>query len=152
MLCSTNHNPVEVTMASLLQIAKKYGAKVVRPNAALPGLALSAAHAVASGRASAEDADKVYVAYLDSVMVRSAAQSPTSRKAQVSKLRQIMLLAEEQPAHTHKLLLRVEEMHRELSRETRVKSLFAAMVDVARAQRSTRRRLNANELCALITA
>jgi hypothetical protein len=44
----------------------------------------------------------------------------------------------------------VEEMHRELSRETRVKSLFAAMVDVPRVQRSTRRRLNAIELRALI--
>jgi hypothetical protein len=137
-------------MASLLQIAKKYGAQVVQPNATLPGLALDAAHAVALGRASAEDADKVYVAYLDSVMVRSTAQSPGSHKAQVSKLRQIMLLAEERPAQVHKLLLRVEEMHRELSRETRVKSLFAAMVDVARAQRSTRRRLNATELRALI--
>ena len=62
------HNPVEVTMASLLQIAKKYGAQVLQPNATLPGLALDAAHAVALGRASAEDADKVYVAYLDSVM------------------------------------------------------------------------------------
>jgi hypothetical protein len=41
-------------------------------------------------------------------------------------------------------------MHRELGRETRVKSLFAAMVDVARAQRSTRRRLNATELRTLI--
>ncbi len=34
--------------------------------------------------------EEVYVAHLDSVMVRSAAQSPTSRKSQVSKLRQIM--------------------------------------------------------------
>ena len=84
------------------------------------------------------------------MMVRSTAQSPGSHKAQVSKLRQIMVLAEERPAHAHKLLLMVEEMHRELSRETRVKSLFAAMVDVARVQRSTRRRLNATELRALI--
>jgi len=137
-------------MASLVQIAKKYGAQVVQPNATLPALALHAAHAVALGRASAEDADKVYVAYLDSVMVRSTVQSPGSHKAQVSKLRQIMLLAEERPAQAHKLLLRVEEMHRELSRETRVKSLFAAMVDVARAQRGTCRRLNASELRALI--
>ncbi len=84
------------------------------------------------------------------MMVRSTAHSPGSHKAQVSKLRQIMVLAEERPAQAHKLLLRVEEMHRELSRETRVKSLFAAMVDVARVQRSTRRRLNATELRALI--
>ncbi len=34
------------------------------------------------------------------MMVRSRAQSPGSRKAQVSKLRQIMLLAEERPAAT----------------------------------------------------
>jgi hypothetical protein len=137
-------------MPSLLQIAKKYGAQVVRPNATLPGLALDAAHEVALGRASAEDADKVYAAYFDSVMKRSAAQPPSSRKAQVSKLRQIMLLAEEQPAQAHKLLVRVEKMHHELMRETPVKSLFAAMVDVARAQRNTRRRLNRNKLRARI--
>jgi len=116
-------------MASLLQIAKKYGAQVVQPNATLPGLALDAAHAVALGRASAEDADKVYVAYLDSVMVRSTAQSPSSRKAQVSKLRQIMLLAEEQPAPSARAVGVGREDAPELSRETHVKSLFAAMVD-----------------------
>jgi len=55
----------------------------------------------------------------------------------------IMLLAEEQPAHAHKLLLRAAKMHRELSGEMLVKSLFAAMVDVARAERSTRRQLTA---------
>jgi hypothetical protein len=49
---------------------------------------------------------------LDSVIVRSTAQSPGSHKSQVSKLRQIMLLAEERPAQAHKLLLRVEKMHR----------------------------------------
>jgi hypothetical protein len=138
-------------MPPLLQVAKMYGAQVVRPNAALPALALSAVHAVALGRASAKDAEEVYVAYLDSVIVRSTAQSPRSRKAQVSKLRQIMLLAEEQPAQAYKLLVRVEKIHRDLTRETRVKSLFAAMVDVARKQRGTRRQLNANELRALIT-
>ena len=110
-------------MPSLLQVAKKYGAQVVTPNAALPRLALEAAHAVASGRASPHDADKVYVAYFDSVTVRSRAQSPGSRKVQVSKLRQIMLLAEERPTQAPKLLLRVEKMHRELAREMRVKPL-----------------------------
>ncbi len=133
-------------MPSLLQVAKKYGAQVVTPNAALPRLAIEAAHAVASGRASANDADKVDVAYFDSVMVRSRAQSPSSRKVQVSKLRQIMLLAEERPTQAPKLLLRVEKMHRQLAREMRVKPLFAAMVDVARAQRNTRQQLTASEL------
>jgi hypothetical protein len=127
-----------------------YGAKAIQPSATLPGLALAAAQEVASGRASAEDADRVYVAYLDSVMIRSKAQSPTSRRVQVSKLRQIMLLAEEQPAHAPKLLARVEKMHRELMREMPVKSLFAAMVDVARKQRAMRKPLNADELRALI--
>jgi hypothetical protein len=69
---------------------------------------------------------------------------------QVSKLRQIMLLAEERPAHAGKLLVQVEKIHRELSRETRVKSLFAAMVDVVRAQRNTRMQMNVNELRKLI--
>jgi hypothetical protein len=64
---------------------------------------LGAAEEVASGRASAEDADQVYVVYLDSVMARAKAQWVSSRKVQVSKLRQIMLLAEEQPAQAHKL-------------------------------------------------
>src|SRR6266446_4303554 len=137
-------------MPSLLQVAKKYGAQVVTPNAALPRLALEAAHAVASGRAWPADADKVYVAYFDSVVVRSRAQSPGSRKAQVSKLRQIMLLAEERPTQAPKLLLQVEKMHRELARETRVKPLFAAMVDVAREQRKMSRQLNARELRARI--
>jgi hypothetical protein len=55
------------------------------------------------------------------VMVRSRAQSPGSRrKAQVSKLWQIMLLAGERPTQSPKLLLRVEKMHRELAREMRV--------------------------------
>jgi hypothetical protein len=85
-------------MPPLVKIAKKYGAQVVRSNATLPGLALIAAREVASARASAQNADKVYVAYFDSVIVRSKSQSPGSRKAQVSKLRQIMLLAEERPA------------------------------------------------------
>jgi hypothetical protein len=137
-------------MPSLLQVAKKYGAQVVTPNATLPRLALEAVHAVASGRATPGDADKVYVAYFDSVMVRSRAQSPSSRKVQVSKLRQIMLLAGERPTQAHKLLLRVEKMHRQLAREMRVKPLFAAMVDVARKQRNTRRQLNVSELRARI--
>jgi hypothetical protein len=137
-------------MPSLLQDAKMYGAKVVRPNTALPGLALRAANAVASGHASAKNADAVYLAYLDSVVPRSATQSPSSRRAQVSKLRQIMLLAEERPAQACKLLAQVEKMHRELSGKTRVKSLFAAMVDVARVQRNTRRQLNTSELRALL--
>src|SRR5258706_15287454 len=110
-------------MPSLLQVAKKYGAQVVTRNGALPRLALEAARAVASGRAWPADADKVYVAYFDSVVVRSRAQSPGSRKAQVSKLRQIMLLAEERPTQAPKLLLQVEKMHRELAREMRVKPL-----------------------------
>ena len=55
------------------------------------------------------------------MMVRSRAQSPGSRKAQVSKLRQIMLLAEERPTQAPKLLLQVEKMHRELARKMRVK-------------------------------
>jgi hypothetical protein len=138
-------------MPPLLQIAKTYGAQVVQPNAPLPQLAISAAHAVALGRASAEDADKVYVAYYDSVMKRTPTQSPASRKTQVSKLRQIMILAEERPAQATKLLARVEKMHRELMRETRVKSLFAAMVDVARVQRNTRSQLSASELRGLIS-
>ncbi len=137
-------------MPSLMQTAKMYGAQAIQPSATLPGLALAAAEEVASGHASAEDADRVYVAYLDSVMVRSKAQSPSSRKAQVSKLRQIMLLAEEQPAHAPKLLARVEKMHRELMREIPVKPLYAAMVRVAREQRKTRKQLSADELRGLI--
>jgi len=137
-------------MPSLLQVAKKYGAQVVTPNAALPRLAIEAAHAVASGHASAKDANKVYIAYFDSVMVRSRAQSPSSRKVQVSKLRQIMLLAEERPTQAPKLLQRVEKMHRELSQDMRVKPLFAAMVYVAREQRNTRQQLTASELRARI--
>src|SRR5260370_38733262 len=39
--------------------------------------------AVALGRASAKDADEGYVAYLDSVMVRSTAQSPIPQGAGV---------------------------------------------------------------------
>ncbi len=137
-------------MPSLMQTAKMYGIQAVQPSDTLPGLALAAAQEVASGRASAEDADRVYVTYLDSVMVRSKAQSPGSRRVQVSKLRQIMLLAEEQPTQAHKLLIRVEKMHRELTREIPVKPLYAAMVDVARAQRNTRKQLNADELRARI--
>jgi hypothetical protein len=41
-------------------------------------------------------------------------------------------------------------MHRELMREMPVKSLFAAMVDVARAQRHARKQLSADELRAVI--
>jgi hypothetical protein len=137
-------------MPTLLQSAKEYGARVVRPNAVLPEFALRVAQAVALGHATSKDADKDYLAYLDSVTQRSSVQSSGSRKAQVSKLRQIMLLAEERPAHAGKLLSQVEKMHLELSQEMRVKSLFAAMVDVARVQRSTQRQLNVNELRGLI--
>src|SRR6266849_7279791 len=85
--------------------------------------------AVALGRASAEDADKVYVAYLDSRDGALQGTVPGSRKAQVSKLRQIMLLAEEQPAPNARAVGVGREDAPELSRETHVKSLFAAMVD-----------------------
>jgi hypothetical protein len=61
-----------------------------------------------------------------------------------------MLLAEERPAHVHKVLLQVAKMHRELTGEMLVKPLCAAMVDVARAHRSTRRQLTASELRSLI--
>jgi hypothetical protein len=63
-----------------------------------------------------------------------------------------MRLTDEQPALAHKLLRRIEKMHGELMRETRVKSLFAIMVDVARAQRKARRQLNATELRAVSIA
>jgi hypothetical protein len=75
------------------------------------------------------------------------AQSPGSCRAQASKLRRIMLLAEEQPAQAHRLLLRVEKMHRELMRQMRVKSLFAAMVDVARARQNTGKATQAGTSC-----
>jgi hypothetical protein len=57
-----------------------------------------------------------------------------------------LLLAEEQPAHAPKVLVRVEKMHRELSGEVPVKSLYTAMVHVARVQRKARTKLSSNEL------
>jgi len=56
-----------------------------------------------------------------------------------------MLLAEER-RRKRTTVVRVEEMHRELVSRNARQVMFAAMVDVARAQRSTRRRLNATEL------
>jgi len=63
----------------------------------------------------------------------------------VSKLRQIMLHVDEQPAQADKLLVWVEKMHRELSRETHVKSLFVAMV--AREGTGEREQATQTEVC-----
>ena len=75
---------------------------------------------VALGRVSAKNAEEVCVAHFDSVMVWSTAQVQTA------------LPAEERSTQARRLLEQVEKMHCELMREVSVKSLFAAMVDVAR--------------------
>src|SRR6266849_6966064 len=68
--------------------------------------------AVALGRASAEDADKVYVAYLDSVMVRSKAKSPVRARRRCPSCGRSCCSPRSSRRQTRELLVWVEKMHR----------------------------------------
>jgi hypothetical protein len=139
------------THPTLLDLAKRYGELAVQPSNALAMLALDAARAVTKGKATPDDADRLYVLYYDAVRARSKTQSRDSRKSQVSKLRQVMRLADEWGEYGVTLLEHVIRMHGDAMRAgAPAKPLFAAMVDAARAQRVARQRLTDNELSEII--
>src|SRR5215470_2465535 len=135
----------------IMDDAKRFGRLVVVPNRPLALLAEAAARAVIAGKADPGQAKQVYLAYFDAVVVRSKTQRADSRKVQVSKLRQIMLLAAEQPDAVLKLLARVSKLHAETIRYRKVQGLFASMVDAAREQLKSRKQLTNSQLVDVIT-
>jgi hypothetical protein len=139
-----------MTVASITSIAKTIGKRAVVPTRWLSDLAVGVARATIDGEAEPDDALDLYLAYFDASIKRSPAQTPSSLRVQASKLRQVMKLAERHPKTALALLEKVTDLHAELLGTTRVKSLFAAMVDVARAQLMITKPLTERELRALI--
>jgi len=117
-------------MNTIMQKARVYGQQAIAPAKLLPGLAVDAAKAVVAGEAEPADASAIYLAYYDAKIKRSAAQAPVSQRVQVSKLRQIMKLAETFDHDAVKLLARVTELHSEHNGKR--KQLYVCMVDAAR--------------------
>ena len=136
---------------SVMTEAKSYGKRAVATTSWLPAFALVVARAVIVGEVdSDDDAESVYLAYYDATIKRSGAQTLGSHKAQVSKLRQIMKLADERPRHAVKLLSRVTELHGEMLGREPVVALYAAMVTAARRQLESSTLLTDSEMRKLI--
>lgn len=132
---------------NIMQEARVYGKQVVNSRALLPELALKAAQAVVSGDVEATDAKAIYIAYLDAEIKRSPQQHPVSQKVQISKLRQIMKLAEERPKQVMRLLCWVTELHR----EGNTMPLFPAMVEMSRVQLTRENVMTKAEIAKVIT-
>lgn len=133
---------------SILNEASKLGVELLARANIRAQLALSAARAVVDGKATPKDADDIYVAYLDAVVDRSTLQPYTSRKVQVSKLRQIMKLAAARPNSAVELLERVVRLHAEF--DGRPMQLFEAMVEISRVQLQQSKQLTNSELVKLM--
>jgi hypothetical protein len=117
---------------NILAKAGALGREALDANSALSRLAMDAARAVVSGEVDPSDAQRIYLAYYDARVIRSKAQPASSRKAQVSKLRQVMKLAEGRKDGL-KLLERVVALHTgNASRPAAVWALYRCLVDVAR--------------------
>jgi hypothetical protein len=135
-------------MSTILNEARELGAALVDPReTARVQLALRVAHAVVAGEVGPDDAEEIYVSYYDAAMNRTKGQPPTSHKVQVSKLRQVMKLADERPDGLA-LLERVLKLHGDFQGQP--KPLFEAMVAVARAQRRQVRALTNSELIEIL--
>lgn len=115
---------------NIMTEARVYGKQAIHPRAILAELAMKAVQAVLNGDVEAADARSIYLAYFDAEIKRSPNQSVSSQKVQISKLRQVMKLAEDRPKQAMRLLSWVTELHA----ESNTLPLFPAMVAMARAQ------------------
>jgi hypothetical protein len=110
----------------ILDEARLLGRQQQAGGGVLVELAMRAARAAVAGEVDADDATTIYLAYIG-----NQTQPAGSRKAQVSKLRQIIkLAAARKDALT--LLTRVTQQHQRFAGAP--KQLYEAMVDAARSQ------------------
>ncbi len=112
--------------------AKMFGTQVVAQRSTLPMLAMSAARAVVAGEVEVSDAERIYRVYFDAKIKRSPSQKGSSQRVQISKLRQIMMLAEQWGQQGVKILARTVKIHEDLARSKKIMPLYPAMVEVAR--------------------
>ena len=127
--------------ATLAELGSKQATRYV-----LPMVAFEVAKAARRGEVDEEDAAELYVAYWEGTAAPGKIDvRHDSPKAQVSKLRQIIMAADPD------LLDRVAKLHEKAKREGRqVLSLYAAMVEASRVQASQHAKLKDREIIAIM--
>jgi hypothetical protein len=132
---------------TILKDAQQLGRELrrPRPTAVRAQLALLAAQAVITGKWKPEDCEDVYAAYYGT----GRKQGAGSKKAQVSKLHTVMLLAQDMGRPALDLLARIGRLRGDAPRGSCL-PLFECMTEVARAQRKRVRPLSDEELLEVI--
>jgi hypothetical protein len=121
-----------------------------RENSTMARLAMRAAQAVVKGEADPSDAGDIYAAYYNSAVEHT--QSPDSRKAQASKLRQVMEFAKEQRKDALKLLERAVALHMDgASKPMAMWPLYRCLLDVSREQLKAPREFTDKQLIKIMT-
>jgi hypothetical protein len=137
-------------MGTILSQAKDFGIQQSQGRSVMAHLAVAVAKAAEAGEIDEDSATDIYSMYIRMAhRVSKLDTSETTVRVQISKLRQIIKMGMEFGAGP---LLKVMRLHPELSKEGKVKWLYASMVDVARAQLARPSPLTDKQIAVLIQA
>lgn len=134
---NVSENVNDTRLKEFMKDVRKYGAESAAGRDALPHLALRVVQAAADGLIDAEDTETVYEAYIKADERRAAIErTPAGRKAQVSKLRQLVSLGCLTTVDGFVVITDAKEVLEKAYEkgEGKIKSAYAYFVDVARAQ------------------
>jgi hypothetical protein len=118
---------------NIVKFAASLGERVHRGRTILPELALAVVREAAAGDVKPTDAESIYKAYISAACGGDFTKRMTygSYRAQCSKLRQVIRLGLHWGRHGATVMRWAANYHMTLSRPT---DLYGAMVDIARAQ------------------
>lgn len=134
---NATENVNDTRLKDFMKDVRRYGAESAAGRDALPHLALRVVQAAADGLIDADDAETVYKAYINADQRRAAIErTPAGRKAQVSKLRQLVALGCLTTVDGFVVITDAKEVLEKAYEkgEGKIKSAYAYFVDVARAQ------------------
>lgn len=134
---NATENVNDTRLKDFMKDVRKYGAESAAGRDALPHLALRVVQAAADGLIDAEGTETVYEAYIKADERRAAIErTPAGRKAQISKLRQLVSLGCLTTVDGFVVITDAKEVLEKVHEkgEGKVKSAYAYFVDVARAQ------------------
>jgi hypothetical protein len=117
--------------------AREYGKSQATNQGMLSKLGLDALRAAVNRQISSEDARGLYETYYKASHPHISGQSSgydTGMKANVSKLRQLILLGERHRKAAIALMERAADIYRDLSQKSPVRPFYPYLVEVARAQ------------------